>query len=546
MEKVKKILKVILFVLIMMLYPTIVFASSNSSSSSEGGTAIAILVGVAIIYGGPIIAFTIISSRKNKKNKEIEDKLNNALKCTKCGADIGVNQKFCTKCGKPIEAEIVNDSKDGSPIVLVDPTYLNKEKLLIRSIVKGEIESQGEDIKKISTGKINLKKNLTLAILGILTLFYAIMYFYNSSLFSCVCLEGITIAIYVIIMKKLNVVNVLAKYAKKNPNEEISKIVSDMRINKKNIIIPSFFKTIVILFVAVLIPCMVFTNPMIIYTEYGDGYAVSKYTRGLTGQSDEVTIPEIYNGKKVIAIEESAFENSNIKEIDLPDSIESIKSKAFYNCKFLENIIIPDKVTEIRASAFENCVNLRSVYLPEGIVDIRGSAFKNDIKLSSIYLPESLQYLGAGAFSHCRSLIEITIPENVTEINGQTFEYCTSLRTINMHDNIVSIHGETFIGDTRLNNVILPSKITEIRGNTFENCTSLTSIIIPEGVTRIGGHAFYGCSSLSYVSVPSTVREIGSSAFRMCTSLYNISIPRAAVVNERAFKESPTIVSYLY
>ena len=62
---------------------------------------------------------------------------------------------------------------------------------------------------------------------------------------------------------------------------------------------------------------------------------------------------------------------------------------------------------------------------------------------------------------------------------------------------------------------------------------------------RIGGHAFYGNSSLSKVSISenSKLQEIGSSAFRQCSRLYNINIPSGTYVNERAFKESPTVVN---
>ena len=44
--------------------------------------------------------------------------------------------------------------KDNSPIVLIDPTYLNNESLLLRNIVKGEIESQGENVRELTTSKI--------------------------------------------------------------------------------------------------------------------------------------------------------------------------------------------------------------------------------------------------------------------------------------------------------------------------------------------------------------------------------------------------------
>lgn len=434
--------------------------------------------------------------------------------------------------------------KDNSPIVLIDPTYLNNERVLLKNIVKGEIESQGENVRELTTAKLNTKRNIIILIFGLLTFIYVLMYFFNIELTTCVICEGITLLLYIFMVKKFNIVNVISKKAMQNPNEDIARIVAEVKMNKKQVAFPIFLKTGILVLAAIFIPMIMFANPKLLYFNYGDGYALVKYTKGLTKQSDNVVIPDTYNGKNVVAIGESSFKNTSVKSVTLPQNLESIKSKAFYGCENLESIYIPQNVTEIRASAFENCTNLKIVSLPNGIVDIRASAFKNDTKLVGIELPESLEYLGASAFSHCSSLQEITIPSKVIEINGQTFEYCTSLRRINLHDNIISIHGENFIGCVNLDNVTLPSKITEIKGNTFESCSSLSSIVIPDGVTRIGGHAFYGCRKLSFVTVPSTVVEIGSSAFRQCTSLRTIRVPRNALINERAFKESPTTVTY--
>lgn len=439
----------------------------------------------------------------------------------------------------------VNKIEDNGQLIAVDYTYLSKSKNeLLKNTVKYEIERQGEEERNFITNKLNLKRNVIILIFGLLTLVYTVMYFFNIEITKCLMYEGITFIIYLILIKKNNIVNILSKEAKRNPNKDIGQIITEAKFNKKENVFPLFMKTGIMIVLAIFTPIIIFANPRILYAKYDDGYEVIKYTRGIMQSGVNAVIPETYNGKNVLAIGENAFKNSNVKNVQLPSTLESIKANAFYGCVNIESIDIPNDVFEIRASAFENCVNLKKVSLSNEISAIRAAAFKNNISLKEIELPESLEYLGASVFSHCSSLEEITIPNKVVEINGQTFEYCVSLRKINLHDNIISIHGENFVGDVKLNNVVLPSKIKEIRGNTFEKCKSLTSIIIPEGVIRIGGHAFEDCENLQEVSIPSTILEIGSSAFRRCYSLQTIKIPAKAVINERAFKESPTTIKY--
>ena len=435
-----------------------------------------------------------------------------------------------------------NNIEDTSPIVEVDEDYLLDEEEILKELISEEFKAKGEDTTNFTTISLKKKKILLLVVFGIITIINTIMYYFNYPLLLCTTIEVIALIIYYLMYRKLNVTNVVLKQMIKKPDADIDNLINDVIgqkcINPTN----NLLKLAIVLLACTILPSLYFINPKIIYTKYDDGYAVFKYTKGFTKRESNITIPETYNGKKVVAIGKSAFENTNIKIINLPEGLKSIKTRAFRNCKDLESIDIPSTVEEIRGRAFENDTRLKSVILHEGLKEIRGGAFKNNTNLYNIELPDSLEYLGGSAFSHCSSLTTITIPKKVIEINGQTFEYCTSLQQINLHDDIISIHGETFVGDINLNNVKLPSKITEIRGNTFEGCTSLTSIIIPEGVTRIGGHAFYGCSSLNYVYIPSTVEEIGSSAFRRCYSLRSVKIPYDAVINERAFKESPTSI----
>ncbi|MGN0678250.1 MAG: leucine-rich repeat domain-containing protein [Oscillospiraceae bacterium] len=180
----------------------------------------------------------------------------------------------------------------------------------------------------------------------------------------------------------------------------------------------------------------------------------------------------------------------------------------------------------------------------EPIVGIKSGAFKNNFFLKSVELPDSLTFIEGEAFMNCVALKSIEIPPRVTEIRGDTFHDCKTLTTVKLHDNITALHAACFMGCESLREIKLPRKITEIRENTFNGCYSLMRIDIPEGVTRIAARAFFDCNSLSDVTIPKSVTEIGSSSFRSCENLSQVVIRKGCSVNERAFKESPTVISY--
>lgn len=178
-------------------------------------------------------------------------------------------------------------------------------------------------------------------------------------------------------------------------------------------------------------------------------------------------------------------------------------------------------VVTLRGNTFSNMPLLKSVKLPDSIKEIRGQAFKNCYLLEDVNIPNSLEYLGGGAFYNAKSIRRIELPDTLYYLGGESFYGASSLEYIKLSENLL-----------------------EIRGDSFEYCKSLGSITIPDNVVRIGGHAFYGDTYLSSVIISenSKLDEIGSSAFRRCTSLKSILIPSGTSVNERAFKESPTII----
>ncbi len=203
------------------------------------------------------------------------------------------------------------------------------------------------------------------------------------------------------------------------------------------------------------------------------------------------------------AVRYYAFGLSNYKTVEIP---------ATYKGK---------NVVALRGNAFSNMFYLESAILPDTIKEIRGQAFKNDKRLTSVKLPSKLEYLGGGAFQNCTSLTKIELPDTLTYLGGESFSNATHLKSIK-----------------------LSNSLTEIRGHTFDKCYSLQSIEIPDSVTRIGGRAFYDNRSLTEVTISENSRlfEIGSSAFRECIGLKKIVLPKYTIVNERAFKNSPTVI----
>lgn len=69
----------------------------------------------------------------------------------------------------------------------------------------------------------------------------------------------------------------------------------------------------------------------------------------------------------VTAIGGDAFRSSSITSVNIPGSVTSIGSHAFWACRGLTTVTIPGSVTTIGAGAFEDCTGLVSVYIGNGI-----------------------------------------------------------------------------------------------------------------------------------------------------------------------------------
>ena len=204
--------------------------------------------------------------------------------------------------------------------------------------------------------------------------------------------------------------------------------------------------------------------------------------------------------KSVTSISSYAFWCSyNLTSIGIPESVTSIENEAFTYCRNLTSITIPGSITAIPFRAFEGCSNLVSATILDGVTGIGDSAFEECEKLTSVIIPESVTSIGKNAFYKCASLTNVIIPDGVTGIGDRTFAYCRKLTSVIIPDGVTGIGDRTFAYCRKLTSVIIPDGVTSIKSCTFRDCDILKSITIPESVISIGKEAFSHCENLKYV-----------------------------------------------
>ncbi|MBR5854175.1 MAG: leucine-rich repeat protein, partial [Paludibacteraceae bacterium] len=248
--------------------------------------------------------------------------------------------------------------------------------------------------------------------------------------------------------------------------------------------------------------------------------------------------------------------NQEIKDLVIPNSIDTINDYAFYNCGSLTSVTIPNSVTSIGNSAFRGCSSLTSVTIPNRVTSIYDYAFYKCSSLTSVTIGNSVTSIESTAFSGCSSLTSVTInsdaivnkayssSSNISNIFGSqvteyiigddvkgignyAFESCSSLTSVTIPNSVTSIGEYAFSFCPYLTSVNIPKSVTSIESGVFYNCSGLTSVTIGESVTSIGCVAFYDCSSLTSVTIGNSVTSIEEEAFSGCSGLTSVNIPNS-------------------
>ena len=101
-----------------------------------------------------------------------------------------------------------------------------------------------------------------------------------------------------------------------------------------------------------------------------------------------------------------------------------------------ESVVIPPSVTyndttytvtSVDRFGFWYCLKLSSISLPETIDTIRYRAFAGLDKLEQVEIPSSVKVLEAGVFSSCFKLKHVKLPAKIDFIGSDCFKLCTKL-----------------------------------------------------------------------------------------------------------------------
>lgn len=371
----------------------------------------------------------------------------------------------------------------------------NKEDALYAMINSALDKSTNEMQKPIARGMLLRRIVISACFAGLMWLFLEFFY-YSLTIFGIL---GVLALIYERVILSCNTRKIIYKKIKKTPGITPEMIIANDTYNESEE--PKLRKVNVICAVIFLVLIAIFgfmhTESKFSFEPTDGGYTVESYYPSLF-QMTEMEIPEIHNGKSVVAISDEAFSlQSYLKRVDIPKSVKSIGNSAFSQCFSLEETELPSGLTEIGTEAFYGCKKLRNVTIPKGVTVLEDSVFYD-----------------------CKNLEIVKLHDGITEIKASAFSYCSSLSEIT-----------------------LPSAITEIQDYTFDGCESLQRIVIPNGVKKIGVDAFYGCTMLENVILPDSLKLIESGAFSFCSSLEVIDLPPEVTVHEDAFLDSPTVYS---
>lgn len=265
-------------------------------------------------------------------------------------------------------------------------------------------------------------------------------------------------------------------------------------------------------------------DKFLFYTEEG-----THYLAGYIGEDTDIIFPSDYNGDSYL-LNDYVFQHPDyITSITITKSIENISALTFGGCSNLTSIVVADENTKydsredcnavIETSSNTLILGCSTTFIPNSVTSIDSYAFYECRNLTSIVIPKTIAEISNGAiFFGCNSLTSIVVEDGNTRYDSR-----------NNCNAIIETNSNTLIAGC--STTIIPEDIESIGTNAFFGRGSLTSIEIPENVAVLGWWSFAFCDNLTSIVIPSSVTSLSNSVFWNCCSLSSITCHTSTPLN---------------
>ena len=319
------------------------------------------------------------------------------------------------------------------------------------------------------------------------------------------------------------------------------------------------------------------------YVADGDVYGVKKYN----GRSAEVYPLSVYEGKPVTFIWEDAFRESSITKIVLPESINDIQTRAFWDCVKLEYASITGVPSFNANNQFVNCTSLKTVIVNKDLVlndqhffDLAGTAAacadvyvnasqsegkfavkggNNRLLTGAVYYKGDATKCLQWNFNENGEIVRGAASHNFV---GGKCSLCGRLQTegivytLNAEGTAYAITGYTGT-DAEVYTVaeidgVPVTSVADYAFNSSDDGNNLIKkVVLSDSINTIGSNAFFKCYALEYIEMKGVKELSYGNAFLNCFALKTVVVGRTFNLSGQAFKsttdgEAPHIVLYVY
>lgn len=179
----------------------------------------------------------------------------------------------------------------------------------------------------------------------------------------------------------------------------------------------------------------------------------------------EAEMVQIVFPNGLVEIGQTAFQNSKLTSVELPNSVTTLGSGAFTGSSKITSIVLSNQLTIIPQSAFvsgnDRTENLKTLVIPEGVTSIGRQAFAGT-RMEGLELPSTLTLIDQQAFQN-HQLTELTIPGSVTSIGKYAFRMNQEalkpmLTDVTLNEGLVTI-GQYAFENNAITEIELPSTV---------------------------------------------------------------------------------------